>query len=307
MNLIRPSCLSTALSITLAFPTYTLGQIATPDFGSGHPFPGRNNSQGPSAFATPLSGQIIANPSSDLHHLLVQIVDPSGNKIAAEATPNLFGSFDLPSLPNGLYELRVINRVGVLVHTMSISLPYANTIEIRLVPANSSVGSGHPASLSRMQHKIPKKAQREFDLAQRASAKGSKQQAILHFEKALAIDPLYFEALNNLGVQFARLSQFEQACQLFTRATVIDPADPLAEMNLAFTLLSLHRFPEAEQAARASLRSDSLSPRARFYLAISLLEQNKAKKEALFHLAKAADTFEPAKKLLAQLHAELMP
>ncbi len=307
MHLIRPSCLWTVLSISLAFTTSTLGQIATPDFATGHPFPGRNNSQTPSGFTTPVSGQIIANPSSDLHHLLVLMLEPAGNRIAAEATPNIFGSFELPPLPNGLYELRVINRVGTLIHTMSISLPYANTIEIRLAPANSSAGSGRPASLSRMQHKIPQKAKREFDLAQIASAKGGQQQAILHFEKALTIDPLYFEALNNLGVQLARLSQFEQACQLFTRATAIDPSDPLAEMNLAFTLLSLHRFPEAEQAARASLRSDALSPRARFYLAISLLEQNKAKKEALFHLSKAADTFEPAKKLLAQLNAELMP
>ena len=71
------------------------------------------------------------------------------------------------------------------------------------------------------------------------------------------------------------------------RAQALDP----------FALLSLHRFSEAKQAARASLRSDPRSPRARFYPAISLLEQNEANKEALFHLAKAADQLEPVKKI----------
>lgn len=305
MHCIRPSCPRTAISLFLVLSSSTLGQIAAPDFGSVNSLPNRNSSQGTANFSAPLSGQIIAGPSSDLHLLHIQLLEPAGRRIVAESSPNSFGAFELPALPYGLYELRVVSMHGALIHTMTISLPYANTVEIHLTQLNSSAGAGHPRSLARMRHKVPKKAQKEFVAAQLASGKGKRQQAIAHFENALALDPLYFEAINNLGVQLARLGHFEQACELFTRATAIDPTDPLASRNFAFTLLSLHRFPEAEQAARASLRSDALSPRTRFYLAISLLEQNKANKEALFHLRKAAGEFEPAKKLLAQLTAEL--
>ena len=295
MHLRHPGCLKTVLSFSLVFSTSIGGQVASPEFGGGPP----------SNFSVPLSGQIIAAASLDLNRLRVQLVLPGGRGIVAESSPSSFGSFELPPAPNGLYELRIITIHGVLIHTLSVSLPYANTLEIDLTQGNSNSGTGHPVSLARMQHKIPKQAQKQAAAAQDASRKGKPQEAIAYLEKAIAIDPFYFEAINNLGVQFVRLGEFEQACRLFTRATEIDPSDPFAEMNLAFALLSLHRFPEAEQAARASLRSDPRSPRARFYLAISLLEQNEANKEALFHLAKAADQFEPAKKLLAQLNSEL--
>ncbi len=67
----------------------------------------------------------------------------------------------------------------------------------------------------------------------------------------------------------------------------MDATDPLAETNLSVALLKLGRFSEAEAAARSGLRGVGLSSRAQLYLALSLLEQNKARKEVLFHLSNA--------------------
>jgi tetratricopeptide (TPR) repeat protein len=88
---------------------------------------------------------------------------------------------------------------------------------------------------------------------------------------------------------------------MFQRATTIDQGDAQAEANLAYVLLALKRFPEAEEAARSSVRADSLSSQARYLLAVSLIEQRKLPKEVMFHLSKAKDQFEPARKLWLRL------
>ncbi len=190
------------------------------------------------------------------------------------------------------------------MHSQSVQLPYGQNLIVKL-GQTSSPGSTLPLiSLNRLQHKIPNQAIREYIAAHEASHKGELNKAILHLQKAIKIDPDYFEAHNNLGVQWMREGNATEALSAFEHAIAIDATDSLAETNLSVALLTLGRFPEAEAAARAGLQGDGLSARARLYLALSLLEQNKARKEALFHLSKASSQLEPARKLLEQLEKE---
>ena len=135
-------------------------------------------------------------------------------------------------------------------------------------------------------------------------ARGERESARSRLEAAIGLDPQYFEVANDLGVLYLQDGRFSEAYEMFQRATTIDQGDAQAEANLAFVLLALKRFPEAEEAARSSVRADSLSGQARFLLAVSLLEQKKLPKEAMFHLAKAKDQFEPARKLWLRLAAK---
>jgi len=253
--------------------------------------------------ASQLIGRIEANGASDLHQLRIQLVSIGSHHVVAETNPIHDGSFEIAS-PGGMHELRVVTLYGEVIHSQAITLPFHNTVVINLKQGARLSPSYTPVSLSRLQHKVPRKALKEFIAASRASSKGKTNEAILHLEKAIEIDGDYFEALNNLGVLFIRNGLLDSAREKFERATKIDPADSIAETNLAFTLLGLGRYVEAEQAARAGLRGDAFSSRARFYLAVSLLEQNKPKSEALFHLSKASPQLEPARKLLEHLQNE---
>lgn len=253
-----------------------------------------------------LSGRIEANASSELQRLRVQIVPLGSRRVLSETNPNHRGAFEIES-PTGMHEVRVVTLHGSVIHSQAIQLPYAHTLVIDLRQGSTLAGTNNPISLVRLQHRVPKKAVKEYEAAHDASAQGDRTRALAHLEKAIQIDPLYFEAINNLGVQLIRLERVEEACRMFERAIAIDPADPLAETNLSFALLRLGRFAEAEEAARAGVRADGISPRARFYLAISLLEQRKPRKEILFHLSKASPQLEPARKLMEQLQNEVEP
>ncbi len=254
----------------------------------------------PQMAATTLEGQIQASDTYDRSYLKVLIVDNSRRVIVAEAQVSVLGTFETSPIPSGIYELRVVNREGDVIRSTGIGIPYQNTLRIDLTNALANAPA-RPISLSRLQHKIPKKAQKAYFAAKDASEKGDKAKASVELEKAIALDPQFFEAANNLGVMYLTTGRLSEAYEMFQRATTIDSSDPLAEANLAYVLLAMNRFPEAEQAARASVRGDALSGRARFFLAVSLLEQNKGQKEAIFHLTKASAEFDPARKLLAIL------
>ena len=180
---------------------------------------------------------------------------------------------------------------------------YLNTLHLKV--GSASFGQSRiPVSLSRLQHKVPKKALHAYKQGRDALARGERESARSKLEAAIGLDPQYFEVANDLGVLYLQDGRFSEAYEMFQRATTIDQGDAQAEANLAFVLLALKRFPEAEEAARSSVRADSLSGQARFLLAVSLLEQKKLPKEAMFHLAKAKDQFEPARKLWLRLAAK---
>jgi tetratricopeptide (TPR) repeat protein len=109
-------------------------------------------------------------------------------------------------------------------------------------------------SLYRLSHKPPKHARRLFD-------KGSAQLKLHHyqssaalFREAIAADPEYWDAENNLGYIHLALAQREQAQEAFARATKIDPENPIGYVNLGIAALCNKRYSLAEESARRALR-----------------------------------------------------
>ena len=254
-------------------------------------------------FEIPLSGQLEASGSHDFSRLRVQLWDQGRRSVLAEAQVGLMGGFEFSSVPSGTYELRVVNWQGDAVHAEGVSVPNTGLLVIQM-KGGAGAQARIPISLARLQHKVPKKAQRAFVDARKALIRGDRPRGMALLETAIRLDPQFFEAANDLGVMYLTDRRLSEAYEMFQRATTIDQGDPLAEANLAYVLLAMHRFPEAEEAARSSVRADSLSSRARYLLAVSLLEQRKSTKEVLFHLTQAKEQFEPARKLLLKLEAQ---
>ncbi|OYX30017.1 MAG: hypothetical protein B7Y99_12230, partial [Caulobacterales bacterium 32-69-10] len=79
------------------------------------------------------------------------------------------------------------------------------------------------------------------------------QDAEASFAQALLIRPGYANAHNNLGLLLQGLGRAEEAAERFGRAVAIDPAFAAAQFNLANTLQGLKRFDEAEAAYRSAI------------------------------------------------------
>ena len=73
------------------------------------------------------------------------------------------------------------------------------------------------------------KAQVEFgvDVAQ----KGLWREAIYRWERAVAIDPTYAAAYNNLAVAYEHEGQFEKARKAYERATELEPNNAMIRQN----------------------------------------------------------------------------
>jgi Tfp pilus assembly protein PilF len=73
------------------------------------------------------------------------------------------------------------------------------------------------------------KAQVEFGV--NVAQKGLWREAIYRWERAVAIDPSYAAAYNNLAVAYEHEGQFDKARQAYEKATELDPNNAMIRQN----------------------------------------------------------------------------
>ena len=120
-------------------------------------------------------------------------------------------------------------------------------------------------TLHRLAHRVPRRAQQEFKRARIAQLKGDHQAAIVLFQKAIAIDPDFCEALNDLGKSYLEIDQLDLAIEQFKRASVVDSHAAGPQSNLAVALLRDNQYAEAgrETCPRSEPRCGTWPPGAR--------------------------------------------
>ncbi|MBL8175866.1 MAG: tetratricopeptide repeat protein [Bryobacterales bacterium] len=179
-----------------------------------------------------LRGEVECQPPLNPTQLLVELVD-STRHVAIDRTPlSPTGSFEFRHVPNGAMEVRVINFQGDVlkrewVQAENISWPV--TIRVGRPAERPVSGLVTPY---RLQHKVPKKAMTEFVKAARALEEQRFEEAEQRLRKAIAMDPGFVEAYNNLGVRLAKEGKLEEAAEQFVAASKLDPHSTVARENL---------------------------------------------------------------------------
>ena len=80
---------------------------------------------------------------------------------------------------------------------------------------------------------------------------GENDKAITAYQNMLDLNPDDTWALNNLGILYGDLRDFERSLQLYNRATAVDSSSSLHQQNAISALISLGRLEEAEQERQA--------------------------------------------------------
>jgi tetratricopeptide (TPR) repeat protein len=185
------------------------------------------------------------------------------------------GRFEFTRLSPGSYEILVegdkqryepvLERVEVLR-----GLPAVLTLILKERGAVKQPRAS-TVSVSELEHKIPKAALKEFERATRASQQGDHEVAIDHFKRALAIDPDYLMAHNDLGAQLLQQGRLDEAAGEFQRAIALDPKAFNPLLNLGIVQVQQQRFAEAAETLNKALALEADSPAAKLYHGLALV------------------------------------
>jgi len=101
-------------------------------------------------------------------------------------------------------------------------------------------------SAARLRHRPPKAARKGYEKALKLLQNGRPEESATELEKAIALDPDYAEAHNDLGVAYIRLGRNPEAASEFRRAIALLPGESIPHSNLAWVLSAMRRPAEAE-------------------------------------------------------------
>ena len=118
--------------------------------------------------------------------------------------------------------------------------------------------------------RYPEEAVEEYEKSLEDSRRGDAERAIERLEKALGLAPDFYQARNDLGIQYQEQDRFEDAETEFRRAHDLNrnAAQPL--INIGSLWLEQDDFAPAEVVLREAVRLDPRSPAALYYLGAAL-------------------------------------
>ena len=248
-------------------------------------------------------GEIVSSnpvPSS----LTVELAG-NGSAISETASVNPDGAFEFRFATPGMHELRVVAPNGEMLYQEYVSITPNQRLSIRL-PDRPSTNSSKEStiSLQQLQHKVPGPAQKAFHKGEQAAAQGNLEQARAFFQEAVARDPEFADAYNELGAAEAGLNQLPEAATHFQKAIDLAPEHRRALPNLSIVLAKMKRFHEAGEVARRALKVVPGDGHIHYILATSLLEEHGNVDEIILHLERAAADIPSAHVTAAELFAQ---
>jgi tetratricopeptide (TPR) repeat protein len=251
-------------------------------------------------------GELSCDKCQLYDNIFVEVQD-SQHRVIESAPVNSTGDFEVRGLKEGTYNVTVRNARGQVLHNDMLSINrHTQGARIRMPdrpeparPVNGSI------SVSRLQHEVPKSARKLYLAAQKTLHKGDMAATVEHLQKAVAIDPEYMEAYNNLGSAYMQLDQGQSALAAFRRAAELEPSSPEVHANLAIALITTKDLSEAERAARRAVALNGADTKSRFVLGLTLYTQRKYTLETVDQLGQAIEAFPSARIALAAVHAQM--
>jgi len=177
------------------------------------------------------------------------------------------GTFSFEELSPGGY-LLTLDRddeatIGRPVEIKSYPVSKVVFLEITLNKESASVreivtdGSNWEfGTLKELPSEVSRKALRAFEQAAKESAAGFPEKAIVHLQRAIREQPNYYEAYNNLGVQYQKLQQWNEAIRAYRRATELRPNSAKAHLNLAIAFMEQGQMHEALDSLEAARKAE---------------------------------------------------
>lgn len=213
-----------------------------------------------------IRGRVIPLGGQPLRAARVRLAAGDGKEIG-ERLLAYEGTFAFENLLPGRYLLTLEREdeatIGRPVEIKSYPAPKVIFLELTLNQESASVreivtdaSNREFSALKDTPSQVSRKALRAFEQAGKESASGFPGKAILSLQKAIREQPDYFEAHNNLGVQYQKLKQWDQAIQSYRRAIELRPNSAQARVNLAAVFLEQGQIRSAVDSLEAARKAE---------------------------------------------------
>lgn len=147
-------------------------------------------------------------------------------------------------------------------------------VYITLQPRTSS-GSGGPGTVDAKAPGFPEAAGELYKQAIASAKAGDTKKAIDELEKALRLYPNFMAALNQLGVQFMELKEWQKAAGALRKAIAIAPEAFHPRLNYGIVLVQMKNYKDAAAELNIAVQKDSSSGPAQFYLGRAMVSLGK--------------------------------
>ena len=220
---------------------------------------------------------------------------------AGETYSDAEGKFSFNDVPPNLYRI-LIKQEGY--RAVDIGVPLNSSVQhtvylpvVELVPEDKTGKPSQPTvdgsnssivDQAALADSFPKEAKKQYDKGIKAQHEGNQQEAIEHYEKALAIAPTMYFARNNLASLYLEARRFGDAEAEFRKVIGENHADANAYFNLANVYLLTNRLNEASSSIEEGLQRQPQSALGEFLMGSVLIRKGNTR-EAEKRLRAALD------------------
>lgn len=219
------------------------------------------------------------------------------------------GNFVFRGLPHGDYVLVIDKEHEFEPFTQNVSViqprgmpPQTYYLSIRLQLKRTAATTG---VINVDFANVPKRALAHYNKAAEQAKKNEHLAAIDELKLAIQEYPAFMLAFNEMGVQYLRLNQLEDADIAFQAALKIDPEAFSAMVNRGITNVMMKRYGEAVPILRKAVKKNDQSAVAHYFLGQALANLglfNDAEKELLASLTLGNEQMKEAHRLLAIIY-----
>ena len=159
------------------------------------------------------------------------------------------------------------------------------TVQVYVTLQPRGAASGAPGTVDARATAVPDAAKELYKQAMESAKAGDRKKAIEELDKALEIYPNFMSALNQLGVQYMELRQWEKATEALRKAIKISPDAFYPHLNYGIVLVQVKKFKDAAFELQFAVQKDAASGVAHYYLGRALINvgQYDAAENALRH------------------------
>ena len=215
------------------------------------------------------------------------------------------GQFEFPGLASGTYRVTVsAPECAKLEETAQVDATFTPLL-LRLHKRTAPPPGASGFTVSVQELRIPAKALKAFDKGAHQLDTGDSTGSLVHFQRAIAEFPAYYQAYYNLGVAQLRLSHMADAQQAFQKSIDLSGGGyALPHFALGLVLCGQQEFPTAEIVIQRGLDRDPGSAVGKYFLALAqfglnhLAEAEKSVRQALLRKSGLAQAY----LLLAKIH-----